>query len=434
MTENLIAGIISGTVHDPDGGPNLSVPTRSVAIEKSLDGREADLIHDLGLTSRIAIVSDRITREVLGERVQTALSAHGRVKQVVLPGIPHADTQTVERLRSETAQSDALIAVGSGTINDLCKYASALDDKPYAVFATAPSMNGYTSVNAAITFEGLKKTVPAQGASGIFVDLQVFADSPKRMIISGFGDSICRPTAQCDWLLSHLLHGTAYREAPFDILAADEEALLYEPEALMSGDLEAMERLARTLILSGFGMTICGSSAPASQGEHMISHLMDMLPPPGWQGAFHGEQIAVTTLTIARLQERILANGRPRLSPTVTTEENVRRIFGDALGRKCWQEFSPKRLTATGAEQLNDLLEHHWDGFRERLLAVSRSADRLEPALRRAGAPVRPEDIGLSREYYEQAVLHARTIRNRYCFLDFASDAGMLSHTTVGEF
>ena len=33
---------------------------------------------------------------------------------------------------------DALIAIGSGTINDLCKYASAQDGKPYAVFATAP--------------------------------------------------------------------------------------------------------------------------------------------------------------------------------------------------------------------------------------------------------------------------------------------------------
>ena len=60
-------------------------------------------------------------------------------------------TRRWARFHSATAGADAVIAIGSGTINDLCKYASAADRKPYAVFATAPSMNGYTSLNAAIT-------------------------------------------------------------------------------------------------------------------------------------------------------------------------------------------------------------------------------------------------------------------------------------------
>ena len=104
-----------------------------------------------------------------------------------------------------------LIAVGSGTINDLCKYASALDGKPYAVFATAPSMNGYTSVNAAITVEGHKKSLPAQAAAGVFFDLEVLAAAPVRLIRAGLGDSVCRCTAQADWLLAHLLLGRPYR-------------------------------------------------------------------------------------------------------------------------------------------------------------------------------------------------------------------------------
>ena len=76
-----------------------------------------------------------------------------------------------------TAPADALIAVGSGTINDLCKYASALDRKPYVVFGTAPSMNGYTSVNAAITVGGLKKSLTAQAPAGAFLDSRC---SPRR--------------------------------------------------------------------------------------------------------------------------------------------------------------------------------------------------------------------------------------------------------------
>ena len=41
-----------------------------------------------------------------------------------------------------------------------------------------------------------------------------------------------------------------------------------------------MRALARTLVLSGIGMTICGGSYPASQGEHLISHYIDMLSAP----------------------------------------------------------------------------------------------------------------------------------------------------------
>ena len=122
-------------------------------------------------------------------------------------------------------------------------------------------MNGYTSVNASITVDGLKKTLPAIGASGVFLDLKVLAAAPKRMILSGLGDSVCRPTAQTDWLLAHITLGQPYREAPFVLLAEFEDDLCSASEALAAGDLEAMDRLARTLILSGFGMTICGGSS-----------------------------------------------------------------------------------------------------------------------------------------------------------------------------
>lgn len=434
MAGSLIDAILAGIVEDPDGGPHITVPTRSIVIEHSLDGHEAGLVDDLGFGPRLAVVSDANTKEALGERVARALSSIARVDQVVLPGTPHADEQTAALLQSETGRADALIAVGSGTINDLCKFSAAQAGKPYAVFATAPSMNGYTSVNAAITVDGLKKTLPAQGAAGVFMDLRVFADAPRRMILSGFGDSVCRPTAQTDWLLAHLLWGSAYREAPYRLLAEDEDALLAEPEALTAGGLDAMECLARTLVLSGFGMTICGGSAPASQGEHMISHFMDMLPPPGWPGALHGEQIAVTTLTAARLQERMLAGDRPRPAPTAVARTDVDAVFGEALGAMCWREFEQKTLDAGQTEQLDAKLESEWDGMRERLAAVCKPAAVLEQALRRAGAPMKPEDIGLSREYYERAVLSARTIRNRYCFLDFAADSGMLTAHTVKEF
>jgi glycerol-1-phosphate dehydrogenase [NAD(P)+] len=291
-------------------------------------------------------------------------------------------------------------------------------------------MNGFTSLNAAITVGGHKKSLPARAAAGVFMDLCVLAAAPRRMIRAGLGDSICRPTAQADWLLAHLLLDEPYRQAPFELLAADEAALFAGPEALMSGDLGAMTHLARTLTLSGVGMTICGGSYPASQGEHLISHYAEMCGEPSWPDAFHGERIAIATLTMARLQQRMLDGPPPRLRADETGEADLVARFGAETGRSCWRLYNRKRLTADRAERLNARLERDWETMRARIRAVTKPASFLEDVLRRAGAPTEPGDIGWPEDFYHAAVRHAREIRDRYTFLDLAADAGMFDGKT----
>jgi glycerol-1-phosphate dehydrogenase [NAD(P)+] len=422
-----LAALLEGRYPDPDGPGTLAVPTRAVVIAPGVAADAASLVAGLGLGRRLAVVSDATTHQVLGGRVERALGGPPAVTSVVLPARVHADVEAVDEVRRASGPADALVAVGSGTLNDLCKYAAAQEGKPYAVFGTAPSMNGYTSVSAAITVDGLKRSLPAVAARGVFLDLDVLARAPVPLIRAGLGDSLCRPTAQADWLLAHLLHGQPYRQAPFALLAEDEPALVAEPEALVAGDREAVARLARVLVLSGFGMTLCGGSYPASQGEHLISHYADMRPPAGAPESLHGEQIGVTTLTMARLQERVLAGEPPRLGPTRVDEAALVRHFGPDLGRACWAEVSAKRLDAARAERLTTRLAAGWTAWRERLAQAGRPAAELEGVLRRAGAPTRPEDLGWSRAYYREAVTHARLIRNRVTFLDVADDAGLLA-------
>ena len=426
MSEAILQQLLSGTYPDPDGSGTLAVTTAAVVIAESLAGRERELVDALDFGPHLAVVSDRITHQVLGVRIETALAGRGRISSIVLPERPHADADTVARIRVASQSADALIAVGSGTINDLCKYAAAEAHKPYAVFATAPSMNGYTSLNAAITIAGHKKSLPARAAAGVFMDLRVLSAAPARMIRSGLGDSLCRPTAQADWLLAHTLRGEPYRQAPFELLQQDEEILLTEPEGLLAGDVGAMRCLAQTLVLSGFGMSICGSSMPASQGEHLISHYLEMLGDPAWPESFHGEQIGVTTLTMARLQQRLLAGPAPILSASGPERADLLKRYGAELGQSCWNEFSRKRLTAETLPAVNARLADAWDALRERIARISRPVGQLEATLRCIGAPVKPEDLGWPSDRYADAVRHAREIRNRYTFLDLAADSGLL--------
>jgi len=431
VSEDIIAALLAGTLPDPDGGACLRVATRAVVIAPSLLGAEADLVAPLQLGQHYAVVSDSTTHAILGADVERALASLGRVTSILLPGRPHPDAETVERIRAAAASADALIAVGSGTINDLCKYASARDRKPYAVFATAPSMNGYTSINAAITVNGHKRSLTAQAPLGVFLDLSILAAAPARMIRSGLGDSLCRPTAQADWLLAHLLFDQPYRTMPFVLLADDEPRLFAEAEVLMAGDHAGMSCLIRTLLLSGFGTAICGNSQPASQGEHLISHYADMFGDRSWPESFHGEQIGVTTLTMARLQEQLLEGAAPVLRPAALDEASFVRRYGEELGRSCWAEFAQKRLDSSRANDVNERIVESWDRIRQSIAEVTRPAAFLADVLQRAGAPTSHEELGWPRRFYEGAVRHAREIRGRYTFLDLAADSGRLE--SVGD-
>lgn len=419
--------LLAGTYRDPDTGEFLHVPMKTLVIEPTLAGLEGDLIKALDLPKPFAVLSDDDTYAALGRRVEAVLSAQSEIIAIRLGKRPHPDDKTAARVMQAGERAGSYIAVGSGSICDLAKYAAARQGKRCAVFATAPSMNGYTSVNAAITVHGHKKSLAAVSPDGVFIDLDVLARAPKRLIQAGFGDAICRSTAQADWLLASRLLGQTYRLAPFAFIADLENQLVADPAALLKGDRAALSCLIQILLLSGFGMTICGGSYPASQGEHLISHHVEMMPPKNWEPALHGEQIAVTTLVMAKLQDRLLASDTPpEIRPSTLSADVLRAHFGDEVGFACWKDIQPKLTDGSRARKLNEHLVALWPRLRSEIALVRRPAEEIDRALAAVEAPRRYGDIGLTRATFQDAIRHAREIRNRYTFLDLAADSGLL--------
>lgn len=425
MSKILLEKLLAGMLRDPDGAGLLSVPVASVVIARDLARPAAELIAPLHFGKRIAVVMDHNTRNVMGEAVAAALRTKHEISEIVFDHSPHPDMDAVAFVRERVKDADGVVGVGSGSINDIAKHAAHLGRKPYAVFGTAPSMNGYTSVAAALTEDGLKKSLPSTAPRGVFLDLAVLAKAPKRLIAAGIGDSVCRATAQVDWLMAHLLLGTKYREAPFMLLKDDEEQLLARIANIVAGDVAAIELLARTLVMSGFGMTICGGSYPASQGEHLIAHYIDMLGE-NLPLAYHGEHIAVTTTTMVALQEKLLAQDSLTFAPSADTEKDFIAHFGDELGRVCWQAWLPKRIDAGKAAALNRKLAADWRDMCAKLKAVGRSSAQIAGALAQANAPTTPDTVGIPQEFYREAVLNARRIRDRFTSLDLAAASGFL--------
>src|SRR5213078_3947785 len=93
-----LAQLLAGDYRDPETGEPLGAASRSVVIEDSLDGREADLVAALGLGDGLAVVADEDTCDALGRRVERALASRFAVQLIVLGRAPHADAATLDRL------------------------------------------------------------------------------------------------------------------------------------------------------------------------------------------------------------------------------------------------------------------------------------------------------------------------------------------------
>src|SRR5690242_2965574 len=113
---DVLAQLLRGEYRDPESGASVVPPTPSLVIADTLDGAESALVEQLGFGKRIALVADAITHEVMGKRIEAALSGRYDVDSVTLPVGVHPDDTTTDQVRAATKMADAFVAVGSGTI------------------------------------------------------------------------------------------------------------------------------------------------------------------------------------------------------------------------------------------------------------------------------------------------------------------------------
>ncbi len=415
--------LVRGEWVEPGTGARRGIPLDDIVIRASLDGAEAELVRGVHPDRSLTVVSDPFTHAALGARVHAALRADGLHVREHVWERPSCSKRGVAELREATRGTDALIAVGSGTVNDTVKYAAFLDGRPYSVFPTSP-MNAYTTSTASVTFDGLKRSITCRGARGVFFDLSVLARCPKRLVSAAFADVICRTTAQADWLLSHRLLGTEYRATPYALLAIDEPGMIANASALLAGDPDALGALTRISAIMGLGTTFTDTTHSGSMHEHMISHWIDMFAGDRHPGTSHGEQVGVATVTMSDLQNRAFGRETPPvLHPTRVPEARLREHCGVEIAEGMIAQSRAKTLDAAAADALNRRLDDEWPALRAELAGVVLPFDELWDAMGAAGCQRTATDLGLDADFYRDAVLHARWMRDRYGALDLVGDS-----------
>ncbi len=395
------------------------------------------------------LIADDNTDAAAGCQVSDRLKTAGiDVRCHILPGQPRIKptVERAEELKSIMAEHDAVpLAVGSGVISDLVKYAAFQLDRDYSCIATAASMDGYSSAGSPLSDKGFKKTIPCRPPVAILADIDVLAAAPPRMAGWGFGDLAGKVPAGADWILADALGIEAIDEVAWPLVQDNLRDWLGDPDGVARGELQAVASLFIGLTISGLAMEIYGSSRPASGADHQIAHMWEMegLSHDG-ERISHGACVAIGTLTVLSLFDWI--NGRDFTDADVAfalanartlaqkRAEIATRFGATEIAERSFMETAAKHAEGSALRlRLNNWVEM-WPELRQRLKSQLMSREEMAALLARAGAPLQAAHIGVSPQHHRDTVFAARLIRSRYSILDVLDDLGLLERAVNDVF
>jgi glycerol-1-phosphate dehydrogenase [NAD(P)+] len=416
------------TTFDCECGRNHQVPIKSIIYAEDALVRLPEVLGSLVSGRSIVLVADKRTWAIAGERTKKVLEQKGwSVQNIIVPdtqiGGPVCDEATHAWLNDLMPPADIALAVGTGVVNDLTKWSAFDKDIPYAVFATAATMNGFTAANVAPTIKGIKTLIRTRAALAVFAIPSIIVDAPFELTAAGLGDAIAKPVSTADWKFNHLFCGESFCRYCSEIINSLEPYYLDRPGDISDRRPAAIEALFNALLYSGIAMTIIGTSAPASGGEHLLSHTLDMMSGiDGVEHDLHGRQVGLGTIFASALYERIFKIEKPACRPY---PGDIDSKFWYPLAGNVREEYEQKiPMLRTICEKLAD--GKTWNTFLAVAQQQVRSPAQIKNCLKTAGAAHTFADIGCSRERLLAAALHMHQIRKRPTIIDLAWILGIL--------
>ncbi len=427
--------------------PARQVGLRAVDIGADALLRLPAMIRAIGtapLAGPIVILADAVPKKRLGAEttalVEALLARIGDVRRVrALEGADgvHADERTVGAATAAASGASVIVTVGSGTVTDIGKAVAArLRDPALVVVQTALSVNGYADDQSVLLVDGVKRTTPTAWPDALIADTQLLAEAPLPLNLAGVGDLLAMFTAPADWRIAGLLGmDDSYAEDVVTMVRAHGQALLQAAPLLRQADTGAIELTAKVLTLSGVGMGLAGTTAPASGAEHTISHLLEMAATrEGRRSAYHGAQVGVASVLAALVWQHVRRAARSgarlmRCPPEDQMRPAVLRAFGSldpsgAMAEECWRDYQRKLARWRDRHGEADQLDPAQLDEAARLLeepAVLRSA------LRRSGAPAGMAELNppVDTETARWALANCHLMRNRFTVVDLACLLGI---------
>ena len=422
----VINNLLSGSYISPFSKKSVSLPIDEIVIERSIENIKFKFTKNL-LNKKNLVISGEKSFKAFGEKVLKSLRNNNLDFDINILKKYESSQTFATNLSLSSKEYENIIVIGSGSLIDLCKFVSFKNKQNLIVFCSSLTAAATTST-VSLTNDGVKETIKSKIAQSIIIDLDNLRMTPFRLLRSALGDVLCRSTCQIDWLTSHLFLSTEYDETPFALQYEDERLLLDNSYKILEGDYDTLAALSRMTLLNGIAAIIIGSTHAGSMGEHLISHYIDMFMGEKHPGTLHGEQVAVTTLLLSKIQNQIINFSDTLVFKKLNiTDNNFRELFGDKIFNQMYEQFKKKYFDGEKLDNLNNLLEKKWPEQKAILKKHLLPTESIEKALKNCGAPTNNVELRIPNNFYNLAIKNSFLLRDRFSYLDVAHYTNTLS-------
>jgi glycerol-1-phosphate dehydrogenase [NAD(P)+] len=289
-------------------------------------------------------------------------------------------------------------------------------------------MDGFASYSAPIVDGVFKTTHPAKCPEVILADTAVLAAAPAALKSAGFGDMMAKYVALIDWRVSHLVSGEPLCERVAGLVREAADRILALAPRVLATDEESAAAVFEALLLTGVAMSFTKTSRPGSGTEHILAHFWECMElVEGKTPNFHGTDVGVATLLILREYARLAEMPAIRARRETPDWDAIYRAYGP---------LAPDVRRLNTPDTIVDAidpaaLERAWPEIRA-IVGTVPQADEIERAMRVAGCPCTPKEVGKSPEFVAKAMALHPYMRRRLSLLrlakmiDGACDAKMV--------
>jgi len=383
---------------------------------------------------KLYLLADKNTYAAAGEAVVANLKGRKYHIYIFDKDALEPDEASVGLAIMHYRPCDAVLAIGSGVINDIGKIVAATASKPYIIVGTAPSMDGYASSTSSMTVDGLKTSLNSKCADVIIGDTDILASAPIKMMASGIGDMLAKYVSICEWRISHLINGEYYCPEIARLVRDSLNKCVRNAEGLMKREPAAVEAVFEGLVVCGVAMKYAGLSRPASGVEHYLSHVWDMRGAElGIPTELHGVQCAYGTLLAVRLYNKLVEFTPDRDKALAYASsfdlDAWHATLSEFLGRgaKSMIELEKKegKYSLSAHKRRLEKIIEKFDTIKQIISQELPSPKELESLLKMLGLPTSSQEAGVDQKILQKSFFATRDIRDKYVLSRLAWDLGI---------
>lgn len=402
--------LITQSLKDCPCGRNHIADIKGVYIENGVLARCGELLKENGFPKKLLLVADKNTLNASSGITEILEESGFDVSLMLFEDLRVADITDVRKVRDASRMVEGILSVGTGSLNDICRLAAYEEEKEFAIFATAPSMDGFASGTAPITENNFKSTRQAKQPSVILADTKILANSPAELKAAGFGDIMAKFTAITDWRISALLTDEYYCERIADMVRNTANAVASMADRISVCDEEAAKALMEALVITGIAMKYAESVRPASGAEHVISHYWEIKKlEKGLISDFHGKKVGVAVLKVIGLYKKIATAEIKSFHLDKTDYNQIYEVYGENFR----DEVEKINVYPITSYVTPEKLFTNWIKIRRIIEEELISEDEMKELYKKAGAATGYSDIGVDDKLGDEGVKYHSYMRNR---------------------